>query len=50
MSEVVDGKVSLDAVHCEGEGAPEHGRIQYQNVEWEIALLECVCKILHTVE
>ena len=50
VSEVIDGKVSLDAVHGMGERPSEHGRVQYQNVEWKITLLECVCKVLNTVQ
>ena len=50
MSEMVDGKMPLDAVHCVGKRASEHGRVQYQNVEWKMTLLECFGKVVYAVK
>ena len=49
MADVIHGKVLLNAVHCVSERAAKHGRVQYQDVEWEVLFLERLGKALHAV-
>ena len=50
VCEVIHGKVGLNPVHRLCERSTKHGRIQYQNVEREVAFLERDCKLSDTVQ
>ena len=50
MTQVVDGKMSLDPVQSEREGPTKHSCIEYQDVEGEVQALECLGKCFDAVE